>query len=283
MSQAVLRYRTWHLYVLVVSILMLSWVAAGSTQTVYAQSEPNSSIDMSPTQSGYVSSFFPDSAFGGAQTLPISYGDKYTMVFLQFDLSSLPQNVSMQTATLSATVVSAAGEDVIHPHILIPQADWCADTLTWSTKPPLIDTGIEASSAAQINTIDWDVKSLVDDWRKNPKSNKGIVLGADSEKFVRELAGISGPNGPKLSLTFEGTLPTTVPLVVTPIDASPSSVLTKHPACNVAGAMSSKRDKPNPLTTPSAWMYAVASTAAALSAWVALKIIHELAYAKDQI
>ena len=278
MSQTVLRRMKRSLLVLVVGSMMTFAFFGQMSHQIYAQNELSSSVELKPSQSAYVSSFFPDSAFGGAQMLPLSFGDKYTMVFLQFDLASLPHNAAIRTATLSATVVSASGEDVVHPRILVPQRDWCADTLTWSTKPALIDAEIEASSAAQVATIDWDMRSLIASWMKNPKENKGIVLAADDAKFVRELAG--GADSPAISLTFEGAVPDAmIQAIATP--ASPSAVLTKHPACNVAGAMSSKRDAtPNPLTTASAWMYAVTITAAALSAWAALRIIHELAYAR---
>ena len=142
--------------------------AGGGGGTYYLNSIADSYVDSSnPNQNnGSISSFFVGK-FGE---------DSVFESFVKFDLTSIPDGINIERATLRLYCNMLSGNDELI--VWLPDADWSESAITWNNRPRLdLNAGysmFDPLGSGQIWEI--DVTDLVDQWIDGSKLNYGFLL-----------------------------------------------------------------------------------------------------------
>ncbi len=244
-------------------------------------SEPNREVVLSPNEAAYVNSFFPSTSFSGDSILETAFSEANKLAFLRFDFSSLPKNNRLATATLSAYLESGSGEEEVPLEVYRTLGDWCADQLTWASKPPLSHTATSSAVPVKPGLISWDITPLVASWLSG-ENNYGLVLGEDKVSFERTFSGVKSKNPPHLSLVFDEPIVTSdegngeasvsgrisANAKISP-QATASAVVAKRP-CKVLGDSQNKLSTENTFSSGVERRYLLAGVAFLLIAFFAI-------------
>jgi len=142
---------------------------------------------------------------------------------IQFDLSAIPANAFINSATLSLyfNPTSEEGKHYCFPHsnssyLERITSNWSETTVTWNNQPTTttqnrVSLGGTTSSTQSFTNI--NVKQLIIDSRNNPSTSFGFMLRLQQEHKFKKLIFASSDNAtaairPKLTITY--TLPAPV-------------------------------------------------------------------------
>jgi hypothetical protein len=167
-----------------------------SVSPVYADSPPGETCeviqpDRNAGQDAFIKQDRPDEKKGGDKELRVkTENGKLNRSLLQFDLSSLPPDVIINSATLSLYVKEVKdGSVTINAHELTDS--WTEAEVTWKARDKAAsslwvtpggdyNSTVVASKYLAKDTknvwADWDITSLVADWVSNPSTNYGLIL-----------------------------------------------------------------------------------------------------------
>ena len=143
-----------------------------------------------------------------------SESDKEYRTLLQFDLSQVPPNATIQSATLELYLQSWSSADTVNAHRLL-QA-WTEDGVTWddydgdnawSTPGGDFDSAVTGSFLADgIGPKTMEVKGAVQSWVNGSQANNGLILlsplssgGSENKYHSSDMA--NEPH-PKLTITY---------------------------------------------------------------------------------
>lgn len=135
-----------------------------------------------------VSSLFPDTAYGNGEVIDVGNNSVATVrIFIEFDLSSIPENAVVVNADLWLYQYSTPYEEEDFEVGLHKVTNaWDEDTLTWNLQPPY-STEVETSKTLIVGekvwTV-WDTDDLVQDWLNEPILNYGCALIDTDETSV---------------------------------------------------------------------------------------------------
>lgn len=158
-------------------------------------------ITLYPSQTANVNSFFPEMVFSEPDNLQASFSQVAELSFIYFDLETVPQDIELKSATLSAYVKQSLFDEFANINVYPPNLPWCAKELTWSNKPALLPAITSASVSATPGWVSWDVTSIISSHLKERHLNFGLVLGGDSGLFERSFANSENLR-PNLTLIF---------------------------------------------------------------------------------
>jgi len=108
---------------------------------------PSSSVELYPIADSYVDSSNPDSNYGGSTSLFVRHlkfewtPDLIENAYLMFNLSELPAESSIQSATLTINVFWIGSTTKIYVHYC-PSVSWEELSITWSNVPEYEETPI---------------------------------------------------------------------------------------------------------------------------------------------
>jgi hypothetical protein len=124
----------------------------------------------------------PNTNFGSEPTLEVMLyrsGDVWgeAMALVRFDLSALPANAIIESATMELYLVDADGEDPAPIGAYFITGNWTEAGVTWNNRPAAQPTGIVAS----VNSVtggykSWTVTDWVRYWHDHPEENRGVYL-----------------------------------------------------------------------------------------------------------
>jgi hypothetical protein len=141
---------------------------------------------------------------------------------MQFDLTSIPTNAVIQSATLnlycnttSAITQLHSGSNASFLRRII--TSWQENTVTWNTQPSTTTVDqvtLGASTSNNQNYLNIDLKSMVSAWVADANGNYGLMLQLQNESIYRSVILASSDHGdstkrPLLTVTY--TMPTTGP------------------------------------------------------------------------
>jgi hypothetical protein len=174
--------------------------------------KPLLAAQLAPSADTFVSASNPKLNFGTSPVLVVQPG---SVVYMKFDLSSLPGSANVQRATLRIYVNALVkpGSFDVFPVL----GEWSEGTLTYSSNPPELGpsaTGrtIPVTSFSLNNYVLADITGLVQDWVSGKLANHGLALKLTSEggtfSFDAREALLTG-NAPELDITLvkPGDLP----------------------------------------------------------------------------
>jgi hypothetical protein len=206
---------------------------AQSTTTTFQQGTNG----YSGTLDTYIDQFSPTDTFGGVQWLEIRSYDPGSGLtekmdsFLRFDLSSIPTNATVTSATLKLYNVRAAANDASDVLVLGKctgswNAQWTwamgvpANTASGVTCPSVASYSI-APTTPELYTING-LASLVQGWVTTPGSNQGMIFSTTSNLNFRVASSEYSTAAYRPSLTVTYTTAGAPPTLT--VDPTPATV-----------------------------------------------------------
>ncbi len=101
-------------------------------------------------------------------------------LLVQFDLSSIPLNSTINSATLELYATSTTGSNTIELHRIT--SSWSEGSVTWESQPSFDSSA--TSTLSGINSTGWkvwDVKSLIEGYLSGTFTNCGFLLKSQTE------------------------------------------------------------------------------------------------------
>lgn len=216
----------------------------GPTPTPTATSTPTPSptptprgqklVELTPAADTFISEWYPDDNFGARTALRVR-SSSIEQALLQFDLSSLPQNILLDEAQLQVTVTNRSNSNPLTVKVYRLLKAWreseanyrqARNGVAWE-QPGAKGSGdrdpnqIGARRLPSSGSTRIDVKAAVADWLARPASNQGILLSGESDGSVYYALGSreSSPDQrPKLLVRYRLQTPATP--TVTPTEVS---------------------------------------------------------------
>jgi len=152
---------------------------AGSQSTPGGVLPMATSVTLSAVADATVRSTSPDTNYGADEVLELSYieidppGDEET-VLLRFDLSSIPANAIIDSATLRLYQSASAGASPVSVGAYYVTGAWTEGAVTWNTFPTAEAVGIVSSLDATTGYQTWNATSWAQSWLTEP--NYGLFL-----------------------------------------------------------------------------------------------------------
>ena len=187
---------------------------AGETCTII-QPTPTNGID------AYIKKERPDERRGTDPELRVKgEANKLKRSLLRFDLSSLPSDAIVSSATLSLFVKAASGGALTVNAHSVTKA-WNEAEVTWKVSDKSVNwtaQGGDYDAAVAASTVvddtknvwrTWSIGSLVSGWRTDPATNLGLILAATSsnaEKVFKSSDDGTVNQRPKLEVCFSAGL-----------------------------------------------------------------------------
>lgn len=157
---------------------------------------------------------------GGTQGTfdPDDSGEEYNGL-IKFDLSSIPENASITSATLKLRASNKSNENGQTISVKPVSESWSESGVTWNSRPSYASE-VSSYSAACWN-CELDVTSLVSDWKAGSRGNYGLSLDPQSTDFnVGYLATENSTTPPPhLEVTYQSALPNLIPVAIDPLTA----------------------------------------------------------------
>lgn len=133
-----------------------------------------------PARDAYVSALEPEKNFGEDSKLLVGRDStNWLRSFIQFDLSGMPNNITITEATMKLYLLENSQptvSKVIDAYAVIQS--WQEDEVTFANQPLFEETPYaEVTITNEINTfIAWDISTLLRDWKSGSLANIGIAL-----------------------------------------------------------------------------------------------------------
>lgn len=165
--------------------------------------KPLLGAQLSASSDTFVSASNPNLNYGTSPVLVVQPG---SVVYLKFDLSSLPKGASVERAVLRLYVDALVQPGIFDVFPVL--GEWSEGTLTYSSNPPGLGpsaTGrtIPVTSFSLNNYVLADITNLVQDWLSGKLANHGLAVKLTSEggtfSFEAREALLSG-NAPQLDI-----------------------------------------------------------------------------------
>jgi hypothetical protein len=136
---------------------------------------------------------------------------------IQFDLSGIPANATITSATL-ALYFNPTSDEGNHVKLLGSNtsyleritSNWAENTVTWNTQPTTTSTNrvaLPATTSGTQNFTNINVRQLIIDSRNNPNSSFGFMFKLQKESIYKKLIFASSDNPtasirPRLTITY---------------------------------------------------------------------------------
>ncbi len=167
-----------------------------------------STVTLTAVADATLKSWQPDANFGSEQTLEIGHseidGPQSTAILLRFDVSSLPANAIIDSASLELYLESSSGLDPVGLGIYYVNDAWTEAGVTWNTAPTVATTGLnwQVDSALGYKSH-GGLGSWVSAWMAG--ANNGVmVYGPLSGDFYQRIfkSREAASNMPRLVVTY---------------------------------------------------------------------------------
>jgi hypothetical protein len=182
---------------------------ATATATATATSAPvQATRTLFPNADAQVKSTEADANFGSA--VGMLAGSDYGLIsyraFIGFDLSVLPANTTVISATLRAYQINSFGFEPSYP-MDIYRADgfWSESTLTWNNQPAVTATGHPIAVSNDPGWYEWDVTDLLNHWLQNGNNGLAIDGANPADEYAREFSTREGNHPAELVILYEFT------------------------------------------------------------------------------
>lgn len=161
-------------------------------------------------------------------------------IMMKWDVSALPANAQIQSATLSLYMTGSGGDglydipiyEIINKSPVIANCNgyshdgtnqWSPSSLPYNSIPLAQSDIATAVDAPQIDTTlgykNWNVTAIIKDWLANPANNRGLLLNSsknassDSNRVFASSEATDSSQRPRLVVTYTLASDTTAPTV----------------------------------------------------------------------
>jgi len=185
-------------------------------------------------QDAYIDSRLPNTNYGTIEDFISSAwtnSGNPTIVrsFVNFDLTGIPANATINSASLSLYAYNSIGNQT-HSTLSGSNAsvlqrvtsNWAENAITWNNQPTtttLNEVTLAATTSTNQNYTNIDVTNLVVDMKNNPSTSFGFMLKLVTEQYYRKMVFASSDNLdanllPKLEITY--TVPSSTCIILQP-------------------------------------------------------------------
>ncbi len=238
----------------VVAALAISVVGAGLVQGSSAgevgASPRSQELDLIiyANEDAYIKEEAYDENNGSTGTLVVGRTSGWDRdILLTFDLSALPSDAVVQSATLKLwfEYTAARAQAVAEACNVMPfvnRGTWQEMTVTWNNAPvhnynfdPASDINAAGSS------VEWDVTNSVDDWERGVLDNHGFRLAGDREtgctrRFQSREGALDESWRPQLHIVYTSESSTATPTATATRTPTPTKTPTPTPTSTPAGS-----------------------------------------------
>jgi len=180
--------------------------------------EPMNTIAWSTTadMDSMVSQVSPDQNYGSELTMDVSSGvpsgNQTARSFVYFDISSLPADGVIHSATL--TLWAESYPDATRTYDVHPVTDnWTGAIINWNNQPAVAATATDSSPTPSDNStpMEWDVLADLQDWVDGIETNYGWRVSDDAEEIGTEVYTVTVNDTLEFD-TDEGRTPSITPV-----------------------------------------------------------------------
>ncbi|MFO7742638.1 MAG: DNRLRE domain-containing protein [Anaerolineae bacterium] len=196
----------------VLMLALLLPLVGPSSQTPQARAAAaQTTVTLNAVADATVREWEPDTNFGGDPSLELSYGGpgEEAVTLVRFDLSGLPPDAVVDSASLRLFLEGASGADPVSIGAYLITSAWDESTVTWNTPFTTGLFGFSASIDATVGSYkSWSVTSYAQSWIDDPSSNFGVMLRGPTEGANYERVFASREHlerVPQLELTYHLT------------------------------------------------------------------------------
>ena len=213
-----------------------------------ADSMAQGQVTLYAVEDTYVDSASPETTHGSADDLYVAFDDTSSakaVTLLKFDLSTIPGNATITSATLRLNMTLANGATPVMLSVNLCWDSWQENQVTYNSVP-FYDGRGQSSIGDQTGWVEWNATALVMDWMTGYPNNGLAIAGPSSGSgFVRRFT--SREKGPpaepaELVVVFTTSGPTPSP-TITPTPPPPTVTPTPPPPTNTPTS-------PGPTNTP---------------------------------
>lgn len=203
--------------VLTTVLLVLSALCLSSFEVNLSSALGSTTVVLNPIADAYVDSANSGTNYGSSANLYVGANSVQYFTYFKFDLSSLPPNANIISATLNAYLYATGGNVYWQESIgayYCSDNSWTEDGITWNNKPSFNPTPTSAWSFPALTQVGYKPWGVTAD-AKTAQSSSGILT--EVLKFVSK----SG-DGYALYRSREGVNPPTLSIeyTLTPILSS---------------------------------------------------------------
>ena len=188
----------------------------------------------------YVASSSPDTNFGSSTTLNVSANSIQAYAYMKFDLSTLPTDITIISATFQVYLSDDEGSIYVNDQIgpyLCSDNSWGEQTINWNNKPGF------ASSATSVWSIpiiyytgyhSWDITKDVNAALQSRGLTEVLKFASKHNDGVMVFQSKEGGNSPKIDIEYvtgavSTPTPTPIPPTPTPTAVPPTPTPTPIP------------------------------------------------------
>jgi len=178
---------------------------------------------LAPSQDSYVNTNSDTTNYGANASMVVDIsggglGSQHAL--LQFDLSSMPANATISSATLTVNATANGGAANLNVYQL--NEAWTENQVTWkqrvtgtnwSTQGGTITGGVQANLNTGLTGLhSWDITTLVQSWYTTPANNNGLMIASpDTGGTTVTYESNEGTTAPQLVINF--TVPQAAPVL----------------------------------------------------------------------
>ncbi len=169
-------------------------------------------VTLSAAADAYVDSTKPNTNFGGASELDVSWDGKIyvTRSLARFSLVSIPADATIEKATFGLYLQSGGGATPVLIDVGRVLSSWKESSVTYANAP-----GAVAVDSRSVGTssgwYSWDVTDVVQAWMKGSAPNYGLAVGGPMTGGGYDRQFMAREKGPAPRLIVVYTLPTPTP------------------------------------------------------------------------
>jgi hypothetical protein len=175
------------MFLLLVVLLPILPYAAGATEP-----EPTVEIILAPKANGYADSMYPKQSYGNRQVLYVGNSIDRAQnlsgparIYIQFDLSAIPQHARVVSAEMSLYQMYApASSQTLDVHMVT--SAWNESTIGWMVQPSIdLSTVLATVQAPPTNDVwvSWNVTEAVQAWLSGQSPNYGLTIRIHTEAY----------------------------------------------------------------------------------------------------
>lgn len=203
--------------ILELSALSVDARPAGARPQARGQGPASITVTLNPVADTYANQDNPATNYANSADLLVGRTTKFLTLrrsYLRFDLSSIPSNAIVTSASLRLYLKSGNGATV---SISLHQVNgaWTSGGLTWNNQPAVGSARASLGVGTTPGWRTWSVTTLVQEWVNASTTNYGVSLrGPESYTgdWLRTFDSRQGSNDPQLVITYDLPTPTATPI-----------------------------------------------------------------------
>jgi hypothetical protein len=202
------------------ALLVIAGSAASAASRPVGWAAPAASKTLNPIADAYVYSANPTKNYGTVSSLVLGSqtATDASRALFTFDLSILPADAILDSATFRAYMTSSGTLTTLSVGVYRIDAAWTETGVAWAGQPPVTSIGKSNGVGITAQYYGWDVLGLVQEWLDTPATNFGLELRSETEGTVgwRTCASREADLGFRPELVVEYHLPEPPPPEATP-------------------------------------------------------------------